>query len=390
MIKYSPIEMDNFPKSKQTTFEYKLDPAKGLILYFGGSWTVHDQLPDYSLISNILEEARQKRVQRYLIDASGVTNWDSVFVTFLIKVFEQRRNGVEIDTVGVPDGVKRLVGLATAVAEVKQKSSDSGQGMLALIGEKASKAAQSILDVLEFVGELAIAFWALIKGKARFRGKDLSTFLNDCGPSALPIVSLISGLVGLILAFVGAVQLKLFGAEIYVADLVGIGMAREMGAMMTGIIMAGRTGAAFAAQLGTMQVNEEIDALKTFGFSPVEYLVLPRVLALGIMMPLLCIYADIVGMLGGLFVSTGMLDIPVVQYYNQTVEALNLNHFLLGIIKSFVFGLVIAIAGCMKGIKCGKSAYDVGLAATSAVVVSIVMIVVLDGLFAVICDLLGI
>ncbi len=390
MIKYFSIEMDKLPRSKETRLEYRLDPQEGLILYFSGSWTVHDQLPDYSLINNIAEEARSERVRRYLVDASGVTKWDSVFVTFLIKLFEQRTGGVEIDMTDVPAGVKRLVDLATAVPEVEQSRDESGQGVLASIGDKAFQAAEAVLDVLEFIGELSIAFWALLKGKARFRSKDLFTFLSDCGPSALPIVSLISALVGLILAFVGAVQLKIFGAEIYVADLVGIGMAREMGAMMTGIIMAGRTGAAFAAQLGTMQVNEEIDALKTFGFSPVEYLVLPRVLALGVMMPLLCIYADIVGMLGGLFVSVGMLDIPVVQYYNQTVEALNLNHFTLGVIKSFVFGLVIAISGCMKGIKCGKSAYDVGLAATSAVVASIVMIVVLDGVFAVICDLLGI
>ena len=382
--------MDNISESHNARLEYKFDPAGVLFIAFYGSWTVKDQVPDYSKIAAIVRKTQKHNVHKWLIDASKVTVWDTIFVTFLIKLMNSSPPDIVIETVGVPSGADRLVKLAQEVPEVKSKKLQSSTNLLVNIGESVHHAFNTVVSVLEFIGELTLSFLSFLKGKARFRSKDLVTFLNDCGPKALPIVSLISALVGLILAFVGAVQLKIFGAEIYVADLVGIGMAREMGAMMTGIIMAGRTGAAFAAQLGTMQVNEEIDALKTFGFSPIEYLVLPRVIGLGIMMPLLCIYADIVGMLGGLFVSVAMLDIPVAQYYFQTVEALTLTHFLLGVAKSFVFGLVIAIAGCMKGINCGKSAYDVGLAATSAVVVSIVMIVVLDGLFAVVCNLLGI
>ena len=159
--------------------------------------------------------------------------------------------------------------------------------------------------MVSFLGETSLAFIRLFTGKARFRRVDLVLFIQECGAQALPIVSLISVLVGLILAFVGAVQLRLFGAQIYVADLVGIGMTREMGAMMSAIIMAGRTGAAYAAQLGTMQVNEEIDALETLGLSPVEFLVLPRTLALILMMPLLCLYADFMGILGGGFIGVG-------------------------------------------------------------------------------------
>jgi phospholipid/cholesterol/gamma-HCH transport system permease protein len=232
--------------------------------------------------------------------------------------------------------------------------------------------------MLEFIGASTIALGRFILGKAQFRRSDLGLIIQECGAQALPIVSLISLLVGLILAFVGAVQLKLFGAQIYVADMVGIAMVREMGAMMTGIIMAGRTGAAFAAQLGTM------------GISPMEFLVLPRMLALILMMPLLCLYADLMGMLGGVLVGIGMLDIAPMQYFVETQAAVNLTNINIGLFKSMVYGILIALAGCLRGMQCGRSAQAVGDAATSAVVTSIVFIIVSDGLMAVICNALGI
>jgi phospholipid/cholesterol/gamma-HCH transport system permease protein len=203
-------------------------------------------------------------------------------------------------------------------------------------------------------------------------------------------VSLISFLVGLILAFMGAVQLRQFGAQIFVADLVGLGMAREMAPIMTGIIMAGRTGASYAAQLGTMQVNEEIDALSTMGISAMEFLVLPRMLALILMMPLLCIYSDLMGILGGVLVGTGMLDLTLTEYYNETVQAVGLFDIGLGVFKGGVFGVLVALAGCLRGMQCGRSAQAVGAAATSAVVMGIVLIIVADGVFAVVTDALGI
>jgi len=227
-------------------------------------------------------------------------------------------------------------------------------------------------------------------GKARFRRSDLFLNLQECGAQALPIVSLISLLVGLILAFVGAIQLKMFGAQIYVASLVGIAMVRVMGAIMTGIIMAGRTGASFAAQLGTMQVNEEIDALQTMGFSAMEFLVLPRMLALFIMMPLLCLYADLMGILGGFVVGVGMLDLGVMEYFNQTKEAVGLTNLWIGLFHGAVFGVIIALAGCMRGIQCGRSASDVGDATTSAVVTSIVSIIVATAIITIVCNTLGI
>ena len=214
--------------------------------------------------------------------------------------------------------------------------------------------------------------------------------IQECGVQALPIVSLISFLIGLILAFVGAVQLQRFGAGIYVADLVGIGMAREMGAMMTAIILAGRTGAAFAAQLGTMTVNEEIDAYRTFGFSPMEYLVLPRMLALALMMPLLCLYADLVGMIGGAVVGIGVLDLTLTQYMQQTQGAVSLMDLSVGLGKSVMFGLLVAFSGCLRGMQCGRSSAAVGVAATSAVVTAIVFIIVTDSIVTVVTNMIGI
>jgi phospholipid/cholesterol/gamma-HCH transport system permease protein len=244
--------------------------------------------------------------------------------------------------------------------------------------------------MLGFIGQAIQSFGRLAARRARFRLSDLTEIIFDCGAAALPITTLISFLVGLILAFVGAVQLQQFGAQIYVADLVGIAMAREMGALMTAIIMSGRTGAAFAAQLGTMQVNEEIDALTTFGLSSMDFLVLPRMIALILMMPLLCIYADLMGIIGGAVVGVGMLNLSVTQYINETVKGVALLDFGVGIFKSSVFGVLVAISGCMRGIQCGRSASAVGLAATSAMVTAIVFIIVTDGIFSVLTNALGI
>jgi phospholipid/cholesterol/gamma-HCH transport system permease protein len=213
--------------------------------------------------------------------------------------------------------------------------------------------------------------------------------MQEAGAEALPIVSLISFLVGVILAFIGAIQLSQFGAQIYVANLVGLAMTREMGAMMTAIIMAGRTGAAFAAQLGTMTVNEEVDALRTAGISPVEFLVLPRLIALTMMMPVLALYADFVGIIGGAVVSIGLLDISVTQFYEQSSIALGPLDFVLGLIKAGVYGVMVALAGCYYGMRSGRSAAAVGNAVTSAVVMGILMIIVSSAIMTVLYNRLG-
>ncbi len=323
--------------------------------------------------------------------AEDLGAWDSGLLTFLLMVRKVcGEHQVAVDESGLPEGVRRLLDLATAVPERGGVGKEPVRiSFLEKLGDQAIGVWRQNMAVSAFIGEAALSSVRLITGRARFRRADLLTILRDCGARALPIVSLISVLVGLILAFVGSVQLQMFGAEIYVASLVGIAMVRVMGAIMTGIIMAGRTGAAFAAQLGTMQVNEEIDALVTMGFSPFDFLVLPRMIALCLMMPLLCLYADLMGILGGLIVGVFMLDLNVMEYLNMTQASVGLKDFWIGLFHSAVFGVLVALAGCLRGMQCGRSASAVGDATTSAVVSGIVSIIVATGIITLICNVLG-
>jgi phospholipid/cholesterol/gamma-HCH transport system permease protein len=270
------------------------------------------------------------------------------------------------------------------------RRSSKPEPVLARVGDAAIAWWIGCGDTLAFIGEACLSLLRLFAGKARFRRSDFLLVVQDCGARSLPIVALINLLVGLILGFVGAIELRRFGAQIYVADLVGIGMLRDIAPIMTGIIVTGRTGASFAAQLGTMEANEEIDALRTLGIPPMEFLVLPRLLALCLMMPLLCLYADLLGIVGGLVVAGGMLGISPIQYLLETKGAIHLNDLFLGLFMSAVFGVLIAIAGCMRGIRSGRSASAVGEATTSAVVTGIVSIVVATAIITAISYVLGI
>ena len=361
-----------------------------LVVRFVGNWTIHAGPPVTTAVQQQFEAA--PRVQQLAFDTRDLTAWDTRLLTFLRPLIAQSaQRQIVVNQEGLPVGVQRLLALAAAVPE-REGAQRRGQRLswLARIGTIVLDGWQGAWDMLSFIGDAVLACGKLAVGKARFRGVDLTLFLQECGAQALGIVTLISFLVGLILAFMGAVQLQQFGAQIYVADLVGLGMTREMGAIMTGIIIAGRTGAAFAAQLGTMQVNEEIDALITMGIPPMEFLVLPRMLALMLMMPLLCVYADLVGMLAGLLVGVGMLDLSLVEYVNETRKAVSLIDCGVGLFKSVLFGALVALAGCLRGMQCGRSAAAVGAAATSAVVTGIVWIIATDGLLAVITQRLGI
>jgi phospholipid/cholesterol/gamma-HCH transport system permease protein len=361
-----------------------------LLVRLAGSWRMGKGLASADEVEKQLEAAPQVRTIAF--DAEGLTAWDSGLLTFLIKVKEQcAARGIEADASGLPQGAQRLLALALAVPERKGARREAGrEPLLARIGGRTLNVGRSTGEVLDFIGGACVALLQLLLGKARFRGSEFWLIVQESSARALPIVSLISLLVGLILAFVGAVQLKMFGAEIYVASLVGIAMVRVMGAIMTGIIMAGRTGAAFAAELGTMQVNEEIDALSTLGVSPMEFLVLPRLLALTVMMPLLCLYADLMGILGGFIVGVGMLDLNPMEYVNQTRASVGLSHLWVGLFHSAVFGVLVSLTGCLRGMQCGRSASAVGDAATSAVVTGIVGIIVSTAVLTVICNFLGI
>ncbi|MDE6431879.1 MAG: ABC transporter permease, partial [Opitutales bacterium] len=238
--------------------------------------------------------------------------------------------------------------------------------------------------------EIVLESLLIISGRSKFRSKEFSLISEQVGARALGIVALISFLVGLILAFISIIQLNKLGAGVYCADLVGIAMMREMGCLMAAIIMSGRTGAAFAATIGTMVVNEEIDAIKTSGLSCFRFIIIPRIFALVLMMPLLCVFADLIGIAGGMFAATTMLDINVTQYLTQTQSAVVLSDFLCGLIKSVFFALLVAGIGCWQGMRCGRDAEAVGQATTAAVVESITAIIMADAVFAVIFNALEI
>ena len=213
--------------------------------------------------------------------------------------------------------------------------------------------------------------------------------MQQCGAMALPIVSLISFLVGVTLAYTGAIVLRQYGGDIFIADLIGLSMVREMGAMMTAVVLAGRTGAAFAATLANMKANEEIDALETLGISSVHFLVLPRMLAMLLMMPLLTLYANALGILGGMAVALGLLSISPTAYWVEMLTIVDMSDLSVGVIKGVAFGFIVGLAGCLRGLQADRSAVGVGQAATSAVVTAILLIIIADAIFAVIFNILG-
>jgi phospholipid/cholesterol/gamma-HCH transport system permease protein len=246
------------------------------------------------------------------------------------------------------------------------------------------------VKLIDFIGDCGIMLGRFFRGRMFMRRSDCVALLQQVGVNALPIVALISFLTGIILGFVGLIQLERFGAAIYVADLVGLAMAREMGAIMTGVIMAGRSGAAFAATIGTMKVNEELDALRTFEFSPMEFLVLPRLLAMVCMVPLLCILSVLIGIGGGMLVAVVLFNVSGPQYIIETLSAVRLMDFMIGVIKGTIFALLVGGLGCLRGLQCRKDAAGVGEAATSAVVSGITAIILADAFFAFLCNALRI
>ena len=357
------------------------------VVQLRGSWKLGAVLPD----SDAVLARAGEGTRRIVLDGSSIQEWDTWLLTFLVRIIQGgEARGFEADRSRLPEGVRGLLDLVFAVPEKETGKAKGRDPFLARVGKLAIGFAISARDMVTFLGESTLSFGRLLVGRARFRRSDLWLAIQECGSEALGIVGLISFLIGLILAFMGAVQLKVFGAEIYVADLVGVGMARAMAPMMTGIVMAGRTGAAYAAQLGTMTVNEEIDSLRTLGFSPMDFLVLPRMLALMLMMPLLTIYSNLLGIFGGFLVGTTMLGITPALYWNRTMEVVGLDDFGVGLVKASVIGILIAVAGCMRGMQCGRSASAVGLAATSAVVTGIVAIIVSEALFSILLETLGI
>jgi len=328
------------------------------------------------------------------LETGQLGRWDSaliIFVQDLRAAAGRSAPPVALDESGLPESARRLLTLAAEgqAAGPSAATDRSVDGVLTRIGRAAIAAAETGTAVAGLVGQTVLRGGAAMTGGIRTRAGDVLQLMREAGAGALGIVLIVNGLVGGILAFVGAVQLRQFGAEIFVADLVGIAMVREMAAVMTGIVLAGRTGGSYAAQLATMQGNEEIDALKALGIPVYDYLILPRIFALVVMMPLLYLYACAAGLVGGLAVASLALELAPVAYFNETVRAVGSTQFLIGLTKSVAFGVLIALAGCHIGLRAGRSAADVGRAATSAVVISIIGVIALDAVFAVCADALG-
>jgi phospholipid/cholesterol/gamma-HCH transport system permease protein len=348
-----------------------------------GSWALAGKTPRWAAVVGGTKPSEVR------LRADGVSHWDTSLVVF---VGEARRwcddAKVPCDTSALPEKLGLLAGQFEASMRIDPRN-DRSQDLVTYVGLATQDAMDQLRGLLQFVGECSIGAGRLVVGGAGFRWDDCVGEMQKCGAMALPIVSLISFLVGVTLAYSGAIVLRRFGGDIWVADLIGVAMTREMGSMMAGIVLAGRTGAAFAAEIGSMKANEEIDALTTLGISPVRFLVLPRVVALGLMMPLLAMYANCLGILGGMAIAFTTLGIPPAAYWVEMLTIVDISDVAVGLIKAVVFGLIVGFSGCLRGLQAENNAAGVGNAATSAVVTAILFIIVADALFAVVFNAIG-
>ncbi|MGI9308835.1 MAG: MlaE family ABC transporter permease [Gammaproteobacteria bacterium] len=361
-----------------------------LVISLSGDWLLGESTADTVAALTLLQQTPTP--EQIEFNTTGLGNWDTKLLTTLLSVKAAAdTQSISLNTSGLPEGAQRLFALALTVEEREgARRRKKKKSFLYQAGEASQEAWADTLELVTFIGKLVASFARLFRGKAGYQKSDLAVVMQEAGADALPIISLISLLIGMIFAFVGVMQLKIFGAGIYTANLVAVAMVREMAPIMTAIMMAGRTGAAYAAQLGTMKVNEEIDALKAMGINTMDYLVLPRVLALVVMMPLLTLYASLMGIIGGTVVGVIMLDVSLPQYVEQTKEAVGLNSLFGGLFKSLVYGSLVAIAGCQQGMACGNSAMAVGQSTTKAVVMGIVLIVVSASILTIVYINMGI
>jgi phospholipid/cholesterol/gamma-HCH transport system permease protein len=381
----STIESDAPPQAR---VRLERDSA---VVEVSGKWSLRgSKRPALAAVEHELEQVPQNGSVDMV--ATSLVAWDSSLLLFIGELEDWcKAHQLKLELKEMPEGVTSLIRLAHAVPE-----RHTGRGgaphpsVFEELGLAAIAAVRMFSAAMTFCGEYILSCGRILTGKGKVDWRLFWLTLQECSAQALPIVGLISFLTGLILAFVGAIQLRQFGAGIYVANLVAVAMAREMAAIMTGVIMAGRTGAAFAAQIGSMKVSEEIDALSTLAISPMDFLVTPRVCALFLMMPLLCLYSILLGIAGGAVVGVGLLSLTLVQYWNQTLGSMGLTDILTGVFKGSIFGVIIALTGCQRGMRCGNDAAGVGNAATSAVVLAITGIVTSDAIIDVLLEVLNI
>ena len=348
-----------------------------------GTWQITAPRPSWGELRGAQTPARVR------LRADEVEKWDSSLLLFLFEVQQWcRASGAYCDVDALPEKLRTLLAQLTASHETSVPF-DRSENFLTRVGVATQDAIAQGRAIAHFVGECVLSTVQLVRSPRKFRWRDCIEEMQQCGAMALPIVSLISFLVGVTLAYTGAIVLRLYGGDIWIADMIGLSMVREMGAVMTAVVLAGRTGAAFAATLGNMKANEEIDALEALGIPAVQFLVLPRVLALAVMMPLLALYANALGIFGGLVVAYGLLSIPPAAYWVEMLTIVDLSDIATGVIKAAAFGLIVGLSGCLRGLQAERSAMGVGRAATSAVVTALVFLVVADAIFAVAFNILG-
>lgn len=355
-----------------------------LVVTLQGRWRITESRPAWTWSRG------RTRPRRVRLEVAGLDKWDSSLLLFLFDLQQWCRiEGIHCNLEELPDKMRRMLGQLSRSHETSVPF-DRSENFFTTVGLATEDAYLKAKEISAFVGECVLSLVRLAKNPAKFRWRDCLDEMQQCGAMALPIVSLISFLVGLTLAYTGALILRQYGGDIYVADLVGMSMVREMGAMMTAIVLAGRTGAAFAAHLGNMKANEEIDAFTTLGISPIDFLVLPRLVALFLMMPLLALYANCLGIVGGMLIARTLLSIPPAAYWVEMLTIVDMSDVMSGVIKAASFGLIVGLAGCLRGLQAERSAAGVGRAATSAVVTAILFIIVADAVFAVLFNIFGI
>ena len=375
--------------SRQARLDRRRD-ADCLVLELTGPWTTMTVAPQDSALDSLSPDG----ARRARIDLTGIEALDTTGALLVHRTVKQlSARGVEVVLSG---GLKAHRDLVETVRshDVPCPPPPPARGAVVTLLEETGRATFSVcneaLNLVNFLGHTVVVLFGSLLRPGRIRMTALINQMERTGLNALPIVGLISFLIGVVLAYQGADQLRKFGAEIFTVNLVGVGVLREMAIMLTAIIVAGRSGSAFTAQIGTMKVNEEIDAMRTIGLDPMEVLVLPRVVALVLVLPLLTFYADIMGLLGGAVMANATLDISFFQFARQFNAGVPVWSFWVGLIKAPVFAFIIAVVGCYEGFKVSISAESVGQRTTAAVVEAIFLVIVLDALFSIIFSILGI
>lgn len=353
----------------------------------GGTWKITAPRPSWE---KLVASTHTKTQAQVVFSTVELEQWDSSLLLFVFEAQQWcRAMGIPCELGALPEKVRGLV-QQLATAHEKSVPADRTPSFVDRVGQSTLNIRGNLGEIFHFVGECVISAIKVARHPQKFRWRDCLAEMQQCGPMAVPIVSLVSFLVGVTLAYTGAIVLRMVGADIWIADLIGLSTVRETGAVMTAVVLAGRTGAAFAATLGNMKTNEEVDALETLGIPAVQFLVLPRLVALAIMTPLLTLYANALGILGGLAVAYGLLSISPTAYWAEMLTIVDLSDVLSGVIKATAFGLIIGLSGCLRGLQAERSAAGVGRAATSAVVTTILLMVIADAIFAVMFNVLGI